>query len=141
MQLCNVCHVNNYCKLFIEYWMNIFFIHFRSNTNDAGPFTLKYNPKWLAILKSTNHLQSSRWFLVGICKYKPGHLYIFWRNFQFTMAFLTWLWWLSFKNLKVNTLPTKNIQTEQNYIQLNEYKTAPNFIQISQNLTSDCLLI
>ena len=26
-------------------------------------------------------------------------------------------------------------------IQLNKYETAPNFIQLSQNLTSDCLLI
>ena len=26
-------------------------------------------------------------------------------------------------------------------LQLNKYETAPNFIQISQNLTSDCLLI
>ena len=27
------------------------------------------------------------------------------------------------------------------YIQLNKYETAPNFIQLTQNLTSDCLLI
>ena len=27
------------------------------------------------------------------------------------------------------------------YVQLNEYETAPYFIQLSQNLTSDCLLI
>ena len=26
-------------------------------------------------------------------------------------------------------------------IQLNKYETAPNFIQLNQNLTSDCLLI
>ena len=26
-------------------------------------------------------------------------------------------------------------------LQLNKYETAPNFIQLSQNLTSDCLLI
>ena len=26
-------------------------------------------------------------------------------------------------------------------VQLNKYETAPNFIQLSQNLTSDCLLI
>ena len=28
-----------------------------------------------------------------------------------------------------------------NYLQLNKYETAPNFIQLSQNLTSNCLLI
>ena len=27
------------------------------------------------------------------------------------------------------------------FLQLNKYETAPNFIQLSQNLTSDCLLI
>ena len=27
------------------------------------------------------------------------------------------------------------------HLQLNEYETAPNFIQLTQNLTSDCLLI
>ena len=27
------------------------------------------------------------------------------------------------------------------WVQLNEYETAPNFIQLNQNLTSDCLLI
>ena len=60
--------------------MNMFFIHFRANTNDAGPFTLKYNPKWLAILKSTNHLQSSSYnnqhmpgkgYAYGRCDFTP----------------------------------------------------------------------
>ena len=27
------------------------------------------------------------------------------------------------------------------YIQLNKYESGPNFIQLTQNLTSDCLLI
>ena len=27
------------------------------------------------------------------------------------------------------------------YIQLNKYETAPNFIQLNQNLTSDCLVV
>ena len=31
--------------------------------------------------------------------------------------------------------------SRQHYIQLNKYETAPNFILLSQNLTSDCLLI
>ena len=60
--------------------MSMFFIHFRANSNDAGPFTLKYNPKWLAILKSTNHLQSSSYnnqhmpgkgYAYGRCDFTP----------------------------------------------------------------------
>ena len=31
-------------------------LYFHSRKSD-GPFKLKYNPKWLCILKSTNHLQ------------------------------------------------------------------------------------
>jgi len=51
-----------------------------ANSNDAGPFTLKYNPKWLAILKSTNHLQSSSYnnqhmpgkgYAYGRCDFTP----------------------------------------------------------------------
>ena len=55
------------------------------------------------------------------------------------------------KNSKINAMVTLQMPALSKLIfccflffspvQLNKYETAPNFIHISQNLTSDCLLI
>ena len=44
---------------------------------------------------------------------------------------------------KIKIKIKKNMRTKMagSWVQLNKYETAPNFIQLSQNLTSDCLLI
>ena len=37
--------------------------------------------------------------------------------------------------------PNSDISIYRKIVHLNKYETAPNLIQLSQNLTSDCLLI
>ena len=46
-------------------------------------------------------------------------------------------WCLNFRS----TIISSHFLIVTLYVHLNKYETAPNFIQLSQNLTSDCLLI
>lgn len=48
--------------------MSKLYFHLRESD---GPFKLKYNPKWLCILKSTNHLQRA----MPTDKHMPGRGY------------------------------------------------------------------
>ena len=130
-----------------------------------GPITLCENEKinfqlkWLpgAVLKAEHaHMTPTRY--LGRFAVMPKILFA-WNNFcnfsclyigtktrtysEKIWMFLKMKWWISQKNEPISkTIPQFTYSKRvMEVINLNKYETAQNFIQLNQNLTSDCLLI